>query len=296
MKLEESIGLDNRCWYRVGGIARWFTRPRSLEELQEAVEYAAAEGLPRFLLGNGSNVLFSDDGFDGLVICTTLLKRCEFKEAGLIEVQAGYQLSSLVQEANALGWQGLESLPGIPGTIGGATWGNAGAAGESIGATVAEVLLLDGSGGREWIDGRDLPWTYRYSGIGDRVVAAVRLQLNCGSDRQQLEDHTATLMQRKERTQPMAERSCGCIFRNPVGMGEGTSAGEWIERSGMKGMSVGGALVSSEHSNFIVNEGNACAGDIEELIHRIRDRVRTLFDVELQREVILPGPNGGSRE
>ncbi len=296
MKLERSIPLDKRCWYRVGGIANWFTRPKSLDELQEAVEYAAAEGLPKFLLGNGSNVLFSDEGFDGLVICTTLLKRRELKGTGLIEVEAGYQLSSLVDEANALGWQGLESLPGIPGTIGGATWGNAGAAGEAIGASVAEVLLLDGSGGREWIDGRDLPWNYRNSGIGDRVVAAVRLQLKCGSDRQQLEERTASLKQRKERTQPLAERSCGCVFRNPVGVGEGTSAGEWIDRSGMKGERIGGAQVSSEHANFIVNDDNASAGDIEKLIHLIRDRVRTLFDVDLQREVILPGRNGGSRE
>lgn len=291
LNIQESVPLRQRCWYQTGGEARYFGRPGSLEELQQQVDWGNAAGFPLFLMGHGSNVLFADDGFDGLVICTTGLKATDVVEPGVIEVEAGFKLERLVDRANELGWQGLESFPGIPGTIGGAVWGNAGAGGEDIGDRVSQILLMEPGQGREWVDSRDLDWRYRYSGIEDRVVAAVRLRLNEGSDPQELKRRTAEVELRKRDSQPFALRSCGCIFRNP----HGQSAGALIEKSGLKGTTLGRARVSIEHANFIVNEGGATSRDIEQLIERIRSHVKKLYSVDLEREVIMPGHRGGDR-
>ena len=291
MNLQESIQLSGRCWYRIGGDAKYFAVPKTLDELKELISWGKAEGLPRFLLGHGSNVLFADDGFDGLVFHTKKLKAVRETEEGLLEAEAGVPLQSLVDDANDRGWQGLESFPGIPGTIGGAVWGNAGACGEEIGDRVHQVQLMEAGGPGEWIDAASLCWSYRCSGIEDRVVAAVRLQLSPGSDPQQLKNRSQELKDRKTSTQPYNDPSCGCIFRNP---GE-ISAGELIEKSGLKGTSIGGARISREHANFIVNEGGARSEDIEKLIEQVQRRVRDLFQIELVREVIMPGQRGGSR-
>jgi UDP-N-acetylmuramate dehydrogenase len=291
MNLQEMIVLSRRCWYQTGGDAKYFAEPKTLEELEELISWGETEGLPRFLLGHGSNVLFADEGFDGLVIHTKKLKAVREMEEGLLEAEAGAPLESLVDQANGLGWQGLESFPGIPGTIGGAVWGNAGACGEEIGNRVSQVQLMEAGGPGEWIDASSLCWSYRCSGIEDRVVAAVRLQLSPGSDPQQLKNRSCELKMQKMSTQPYSQRSCGCIFRNPVG----ASAGELIEKSGLKGVAVGGARISRDHANFIVNEGGARSEDIEELIERVQRRVRDLFQVNLVREVIMPGQRGGSR-
>ena len=291
MNLQESIRLSRCCRYRIGGDARYFAVPNTLDELKELISWGEAEGLPRFLLGHGSNVLFADEGFEGLVIHTKKLKAVREMEEGLLEAEAGVPLESLVQRANDLGWQGLESFPGIPGTIGGAVWGNAGACGEEIGDRVSQVQLMEAGGRGEWIDASSLSWSYRCSGIEDRVVAAVRLRLSPGSDPQQLKIRSRQLKEQKMSTQPYSPPSCGCIFRNP----DGASAGELIEKSGLKGVAVGGARVSREHANFIVNEGKASSEDIEKLIEQVQRAVHEQFQVDLVREVIMPGQRGGSR-
>jgi len=292
MNLQEMIGLSRRCWYQTGGDAKYFAEPKTLDELEELISWGEAEGLPRFLLGHGSNVLFADEGFDGLVIHTKKLRAVRMIGDGLLEAEAGATLQSLVDHANDKGWQGLESFPAIPGTIGGAVWGNAGVCGEQIGDRVSQVRLLEAGSPGQWIDAASLRWGYRCSGIEDRVVAAVRLRLSPGSDPQQLKNRSRELEEKKRSTQPYLPRSCGCIFRNPAG---DISAGEWIEKSGLKGISIGGARISTEHANFIVNEGEARSEDIEKLIEQVQRRVRDLFQVDLVREVIMPGQRGGSR-
>ncbi len=291
VNMSDSEPLSKRCWYRTGGDARYFGRPKSRAELQQQIDWSFSEGIPLFLMGYGSNVLFADDGFDGLVIHTTGLSGIDKVEPGVIEVEAGFKLDKLVDFSNSLGWQGLESFRGIPGTIGGAVWGNAGACGEDIGDRVSQILLQEPGKGSEWLDGRDLDWRYRYSGIEDRVVAAVRLTLNQGSDPQQLKRRTAEVEKRKRSSQPYTLRSCGCVFRNP----DGESAGALIEKCGLKGMVLGGARVSLKHANFIVNEGGATSRDIEQLIKRVQNQVLKLSSVTLEREVIMPGHRGGGR-
>ncbi|MDE0960746.1 MAG: UDP-N-acetylmuramate dehydrogenase [Planctomycetota bacterium] len=291
MNPQESISLRDLCWYRIGGKARYYAEPESLPELESLLSWVHKEGLPRFLLGHGSNVLFADDGFAGLVIQTRKLNARRDLEAGVVEVEAGFPLPSLVKIANAHGWQGLEFFAGIPGTIGGAVWGNAGACGEQVGDRVSQVLLMEPGGPGRWVEGANLPWKYRCSGIEDRVVASVRLELSPGADPQQLKKKSTALEQQKRATQPYEPRSCGCIFRNP----EGTSAGELIEKCGFKGLSIGGARISPIHANFIVNEKDACSDDIERLIKQVQRKVREQFQVDLIREVIMPGQQGGRR-
>ncbi|HIC23499.1 MAG TPA: UDP-N-acetylmuramate dehydrogenase [Planctomycetes bacterium] len=286
MKLEEGIPLSGQCWYRIGGKASYYARPQSIEDMQQLLDWSHREGQPTFLLGYGSNVLFDDAGFEGLVIHTKSLKGYEQHERGIIEAAAGQNLESLVGEVNDLGLQGLESFVGIPGSIGGAVYGNAGASGGGIGDLVSEVELIEPGGIREWCDGRDLDWRYRESGIGDRVVARVRIRLQPDVDPETLRKESARLLEKKIDTQPFDIRTCGCIFKNPTGM----SAGRMIDECGLPDLQIGGARISKIHANFIENvDGKATSDDIERLIDRMREEVRDQHDVELDLEVVLAG-------
>ncbi|MEC9476424.1 MAG: UDP-N-acetylmuramate dehydrogenase [Planctomycetota bacterium] len=287
MKIHERVSLANHSWYRIGGEARHYGKPRSIEELTQLGSWAFDEGLPIFCLGRGANVLFSDSGFDGLVIHTKSLTG-EFTDlgAGIIEVLAGQDLEKLIPRFNALGYQGLEGFVGIPATIGGAVWGNAGTASQGIGELVSEVELIEPGGKPQWVDQRDLNWHYRYSGIEDRIVSRVRLHLQMGAEPQELENRSQQVLRRKKSTQPFDNQTCGCIFRNP----DDDSAGRLIEQCQLKGKRVGGAKVSEKHANFIENvDGTATSADIEDLINLIHQEVQKQHGVELKHEVIRPG-------
>ncbi|MGE4620133.1 MAG: UDP-N-acetylmuramate dehydrogenase, partial [Planctomycetota bacterium] len=283
----ENKSLAPHNWYRVGGTARYYAKPISVDELKDLTDWAHQEQLPVFLLGRGANVLFADAGFDGLVIHTkSLVKKPYVLESGLIEVEVGQDLEKLIGWSNRHGYQGLEGFVGIPSTMGGAVWGNAGAADGGIGKLVSEVQLIEPGGALEWIDGRDLAWDYRYSGIQDRVIARVRLELTPGFDAENLQKRSDDLLQKKKDTQPFENKTCGCVFRNPDGM----SAGQLIEDCQLKGRTSGGAMISNKHANFIENvTGKASSHDIEVLIELIQETVREKYGVSLKNEVVMPG-------
>ena len=292
MNILERVPLANHTWYRIGGEARYYAKPRSISELTELVCWSRERGLPIFPLGRGANVLFADSGFDGLVIHTkSLAGEIREVESGIIEVEAGQDLEKLVFRLNLMGYQGLEGFVGIPATIGGAVWGNAGAADGGIGDRISEVEMIEPGGKPQWVDQRELPWRYRYSGIEDRVVSRIRLHLEAGNDPSELQQRSDVLLGKKRATQPLDNKTCGCIFRNPTD----DSAGRLIEQCQLKGKRFGGAMVSEKHANFIENiDGTATAADIEFLIKLIHETVRNQHGVELQHEVIRPGLQRGS--
>ncbi len=280
--IHHKVPLAPWMGYRTGGIARFFAAPRTEKEFIAALRWKEREGTPCFILGGGTNTLIGDDLFDGLVIATAGLRAKSTISDGRLEVGTGKTLPSLIGVTVHAGWQGLEGFIGIPGTIGGAVWGNAGGAGGEIQRLIESVLVIERNSAPHWIEGATLPWDYRHSGIGDRAILRVRLQLRPGSEPKALKDHANAVLARKRATQPLHARSAGCVFRNPPG----DSAGRLIEAAGLKGTSLGGARVSDRHANFIVNEGCATSGEILALIERVRSRVATKFGVSLQREIV----------
>jgi UDP-N-acetylmuramate dehydrogenase len=277
--------------YRTGGVARRLAVPRDETEFLDVLRARECERIPCFILGGGTNTLVADDSFDGLVIATVACAAVRQLGDGRIEAEAGATLRSLIGRAIRSGWRGLEGFVGIPGTIGGAVWGNAGGAAGGIAPLVEAVRLVDRDGVPEWVDGESLPWRYRHSGIGDRAILVVRLRLAPGASPSELRAAAGAVFSRKRSTQPLAARSAGCVFRNPPG----ESAGRLIEAAGLKGASLGDARVSTRHANFIVNEGNATSEQISGLIERIRARVAAEFGIWLEREIVAAPRAEGCR-
>ncbi|MBU0719090.1 MAG: UDP-N-acetylmuramate dehydrogenase [Planctomycetes bacterium] len=273
--------LGKLTWFRLGGPARYLSRPRSADELAAIMTRARNEGLETQVLGAGANVLVRDDGVDGVVV---RLDQPGFREVewdGLTaRVGAGVDLMLFVRECSARGLSGLEGLAGIPGTIGGAVRMNAGTRHGEIGDVVRDVELLRRDNVRDTWTRDQLGFGYRRSALDGEIVLSARLEFSQG-DPQQVNEAFVEHLAEKMRTQPLGAHSAGCVFKNPAGR----SAGELIDRAGLKGTRCGGARVAREHANFIVADDGASASDVLRLIDLIRDRVAREFDVELELEV-----------
>jgi len=256
----------------VGGPAWCFYVPPSREALREAIRRARRAGLPWKVIGRGSNLLFPDTGFPGLVIATTALKGLTVGE-GTIEAEAGVSLGTLVP-------LGLPSLAGIPGTLGGALAMNAGTRAGTIGEAVVWVEALDRSGHALVLDRGECGFTYRDSALRRRglvVLAAGLLPRKEGPDPRKLIAH-------RRSTQPLSLPSAGCVFRNPP---DAPPAGWLLDKAGLKGKRVGDAMISRKHANFICNLGRAKAWEVLALMEIAWERVRRLFGVQLEPEVEL---------
>jgi UDP-N-acetylmuramate dehydrogenase len=269
--------------YRVGGPAQWLAMPRSQQELEQVLQWATVQQLPVTVIGAGSNLLVSDRGVPGLVLCTRYLRGVEWHaESGQVTAAAGMPLPQLAWDAARRGWQGLAWAVGIPGTVGGAVVMNAGAQG----SCTADVLVW----AQVWQAGQvitytkaDLAYAYRSSRLQSMpgVVLAARWQCIPGQDPHQLLRQTSAYLQHRRRTQPYHLPSCGSVFRNPPQY----AAGWLIERSGLKGYRIGQAQVSPLHANFIVNLGGATAQDIYALIHHVQRVVAERWGILLHPEV-----------
>jgi UDP-N-acetylmuramate dehydrogenase len=240
------------------------------------------------VLGRGANVLVSDDGFDGVVVRldAPAFRRVERKGTHF-EVGAGVDLMPLVKQCSENGLAGLETLAGIPATVGGAVRMNAGGRAGEFGDVVREVRVLRRDGEQEVWSRERVAFSYRHSALGDEIVLAATLELREGDPDRVRRDYHEHLEQ-KQRTQPLAEHSAGCIFKNP----EGRSAGALIDLAGLKGTRYGEAEVSTMHANFIVAHGGATASDVLHLIDLVRERVRDEFDTELETEIEIWKPQG----
>lgn len=260
----------------VGGTAVFFLSSEHPADLAEAVRLCAHHGYPYLLLGAGSNILFSDRGYPGLVISTERL-RGVFHEGDRVRVFAGEPLPTLLDAVNRVQTRSLNFLAGIPGSIGGAIAMNAGIPARAIGEVVDEIAVLDLSGQVKRLRAADCGFSYRKSRILEErlLVLWVRLRLDGAPyDREEILAH-------RRAHQPLCTCSAGCVFKNPPGF----SAGRLIEEAGLKGFSVGMAKVSEKHANFILNLGGATSADIRKLIDIVRQKVYKSFRVLLELEI-----------
>ena len=275
--------LRHNSW-KIGGPADVLFIPQTFSALRKAVRLAEEYEVPITILGNGTNVLIQDSGIEGLVIKLSELRRTVVKE-NRITASAGVSLPYLASLAQKHGLTGLEFAVGIPGTVGGAVFGNAGAHGRSIQDVVSEAAVMDFSGRVTKLGSGDLVFGYRTSAFTkDSIILWASFSLQKGSRKAIRETMDCYLKCRRE-TQPVGEATAGCVFKNPP---EG-SAGYFIEKAGLKGLREGNARVSMKHANFIVNEGGATASDVLRLIEKIKEEVLKEFGVELKGEIKVLG-------
>jgi len=270
--------------------------PRTIEDLQAGLNWAKERGLPITLVGAGSNLLVSDRGLPGLVVCTRHLKQTNFDEStGQLTAAAGDQIARLAWQAAERGWAGLEWAVGIPGTLGGAVVMNAGAHHACTAEMLvnAHVLAIDGS--VEVLTPQALNFGYRTSALQGlahtaspeaiRLVSQATLQLQPGANSQQVMAATTAHLNQRRDSQPYHLPSCGSVFRNP----KVYKAGWLIEQSGLKGHQIGGAQIAQRHANFILNCGGATAADIFQLIRLVQEEVEKNWSLLLEPEVKMLG-------
>lgn len=284
VKLQEP--MSRHTTFRIGGPADFYLCPHSTKEVQEIVEICKEENLPYFVLGNGSNLLVSDKGYRGVVIqlwknfSDITVKDC------CIQAKAGALLSKVAAEALEAGLTGMEFASGIPGTIGGAAFMNAGAYGGEMKDIIKSVKVLDTQGEVRVLPKEELKMGYRTSIVKEKgyTVLSVELELSKGN-REEIRNTMEDLKERRTSKQPLEMPSAGSTFKRP----EGYFAGKLIMDSGLRGFSVGGAQVSEKHCGFVVNKGGATAMDVLTLIREVQRKVKEQFGVDLETEVRFLG-------
>ena len=313
MQILENEPMSKHTSFKVGGPARFFVKAESIDELKEAFAFAREKGLPRFILGNGTNLLVSDKGFEGVVI--TLAG--EFSEIhdignGAFKVGAAVPLGRFARTTLKQGYAGIHKLAGIPGTLGGALYMNAGAYGQEIGTRCTQVVTLDADGNTHEYSNEDCAFGYRKSifqkacASGNQaepgqVIVSATFQLESGNAAGESKEQTVArleaelqeCMAKRKASQPLNMPNAGSTFkrlqRGSADMPQQVAPGFYIEQAGLKGYRIGGAEVSTLHANFIVNAGSATARDILDLSDYVKAIVAKKFGVELQREIVLLG-------
>jgi len=274
--------------YGIGGPAEAMVFPQNEGELLKVLSLARDHEVPVFILGRGTNLLVKDKGVRGMVLnLKALCRGCVF-DGNVLRAGAALSLKSLVGQSVNQGLQGLEFAAGIPGSVGGAIYMNAGAYGSNIGERVLEVKLLDCEG-NSWIRSRrELDFSYRWSNLQQEkaIILEATLQLAPG-DKEALREQVRAVIAERRLKQPSLP-SAGSVFRNP----RGRAAGQLVEMAGAKGMKVGGAVVSLLHGNFIVNTGGATARDVLLLVEKVRNKVKNELGVELDLEIEIVGDKG----
>ncbi|NMB41957.1 MAG: UDP-N-acetylmuramate dehydrogenase [Firmicutes bacterium] len=273
---------------KVGGPADFLIYPQSIEELSRVLKLTQKEAIPLYVLGQGTNLLVRDGGIRGIVL--SLADMCSFCDFSNNSIRAGaaLPLSTLGSKAAKRGLSGLEFTTGIPGSLGGALYMNAGAYGVTIGELVQEVSTIDFTGNCKIRSGRELKFSYRWSAFQEEEVIILDgvLELISG-DINKIERKAKMILDERLAKHPLYP-SAGSVFRNYPGK----PAGFLIEQSGCKGMSIGGAQVSLQHGNFIINRENATAGDILALMEIVKQKVKDNFQIELEPEIKVVGENG----
>ena len=278
--------MSRHTSYRIGGPAALFVTCDDYADVRQAVEILGQERVPWVIMGRGSNVLVSDEGYQGAVLVLGRdFRRFTVDETGRMHVGAGAVLQRVVTEAFDKGLSGLEFAVGIPGTVGGAVSMNAGTANHWMDSVIAEVVVFRPGTGLVHYARSDISWYYRATDLpGTEIILEVVLELVPG-DAAVVKETMEAVLQRRRAAQPLNLPSCGSVFRNP----EGDSAGRLIEELGMKGYTIGGAQISEKHANFIVNVNGATAADVASLIKLAHDRVLEAYGIDLVPEVRFLG-------
>ncbi len=279
--VQENISLAGYTTFRIGGPADVLVQAGEEEQLERVLAWCRESGRPWILLGRGSNVLVDDAGFRGTVILLDgTLAQIEVR-GDQITAGAGASLARIARTALEHELTGVEYAAGIPGTLGGAVYMNAGAYGGEIGRTVSSIRYLDKEGIHE-IGPEEAGFEYRSSRFmrENAIVLGAEMTLQPG-DRQAIMDRMQELAEQRKSKQPLEYPSAGSMFKRP----EGFFAGKLIQDAGLAGYSVGGAQVSEKHCGFVINRGNATAEDVRELVRQVADRVEQTFGVRLEPEV-----------
>ncbi len=281
IRRQEPLSLHTT--WRVGGEADLFVVPADRADLGAALALLAGEGAPWMVIGAGSNLLVRDGGIEGAVIHLGKLRRLDVGPGAEVTAEGGLPLMALIRACAERGLAGLEGLAGIPGTVGGGLWMNAGACGQEMADVVSEATLAGPAGEEIWPAAR-LGFGYRRSAIGERVVVEAKLRLTPADPARLQEEIRAKLLRRRE-AQGVGLPNAGSVFKNPPG----EQAWRLIDQAGLRGASVGGARVSEKHANFIVNAGGATAEDILSLMEEVRRKVEAKTGVVLEPEVRIVG-------
>lgn len=300
MILAEDVPLAPLTAWRIGGCARYMATVHSASGVQHALQFAAQHQLPVWVLGGGSNMLISDAGLNGLVIRMRdrQVDITAHGDTATVHIGAGAQMAGTVRQLCKAGWAGLTWAEGLPGTVGGAVYGNAGCYGSDMAQSVTSVDV--------WQDGElkhccagDLAFTYRSSAIkrhnaqhmrtgmhvddiGPIVVGATVSLMRADPHTLASEMHTTATLRRSKTPQGS---SCGSVFKNPPG----DTAGRLIDAAGLRGYRHGGAVIAHKHANYIVNQGQATSADVLHIMHHVRSEVFRQFDILLEPEVQLLG-------
>lgn len=280
-RLRSGRSLKELSTFGIGGSIRFYLEAADIPDVEQAVEWALRQNIPWFILGKGSNCLFDDRGFDGLVIHNKI-DFCSY-DGCRVFAGAGYSFSLLgVQTANK-GLSGLEFASGIPGSVGGAIYMNAGANGQETAQALEEVLFFDPSAGEKIVSREQLAFGHRVSSFQSMsgAILAARFAL---TENQDARKNQLAYINDRLRRQPYKEKSAGCVFRNPS---QTLSAGYLIDQCGLKGTKCGGAEVSRVHANFIVNVSQASSSDVLTLIVHVQNQVYEKTKIRLEPEVRL---------
>lgn len=277
--------LKNHSTMRVGGNCTFMVFPKTVDEFIELVTIFKMQNYNYYVIGNGSNIIFTDKGFDGAIICTKKIKGIS-RKGNILTAKCGTMIREVSNFALAEEMTGFECLSGIPGTIGGAVYMNAGAYGTEVKDIILSCKVMDKDGNVYTINKKDMNLSYRSTNFKSDglYILEVSFLLKQGN-----KEEIENLMKEKDllRTtkQPVSQRSVGSTFKRP----EGHFAGKLIEDAGLKGYNIGGAEVSTLHAGFVINKNNATASDVLELIEYIKKTVYEKFDVKLSLEAIIIG-------
>ena len=286
-KVKQNEPLLNHTTIKIGGPADLFIEPSSVENLKKVMSVIEKNGLKWRAIGRGSNLLVSDNGIEGVVIkLGPGLDQLDINDTE-ITVGGGYSLVSLATSISKKGLSGLEFASGIPGSVGGAVYMNAGAHGSDISRILTKAHILFDDGSMEWLTVEEMEFSYRTSILQKKrpgIVVEAVFKLAQG-DRAAIVAQMQKNKDYRKETQPWNFPCAGSIFRNPLP----NYAGKLIEDAGLKGYSIGGAKISEMHGNFIVNAGNATADDVLSLIQYVKDTIFNLYQVKMETEVEIIG-------
>ena len=278
--------MSSHCTFSAGGTAKYYVIPDEYKKVRDVLRLCVEENIPYYVIGNGSNLLVQDDGFDGVIIeIDSALAKIEINGNEIV-AKAGAKLSKIAVKALNESLTGFEFAHGIPGNLGGAVTMNAGAYGGEMKDVLKWVKVLDNNGEMKTLKAEELELGYRTSIIVKEkmIVLEACIELHEGN-RDEIEMHMKELMAKRKEKQPLEYPSAGSTFKRP----KGYFAGKLIQDAGLKGYRVGGAMVSEKHSGFVINYDNATATDIINLMKDVRKKVYEEFQVTLEPEVkILP--------
>ena len=273
--------LAMHTWFQLGGPAEYFAEPETVDELVAVLRRCHDEGVPVRVLGQGSNILVHDEGVPGMVVRISAPAFCKIEVEGRsLMASGGAPLGRAVTMAVHRGLAGLETLIGIPGTVGGALHGNAGAHGDSFGQWALQATVVTASGEICRRTSDELSFGYRPSSLDDLVILETRCELEEEDPRelaQRMQKHWIV----RKGAQPLGHQCAGCVFKNPRGM----SAGELIDDAGLKGTRIGGASISDRHANFIIADPECSSQDVLRLIELVRGQIKDRLGVELELEL-----------